>query len=511
MSPEVDAPPAFLSGETFVEEDHAPPDFRVAAANAVAHICLTTTSGHILVYAPGSGEIATIKTMIQKTCSKLHVSVLFSAMSLESQKEALCSTSAEKGKRRCLIATDIAIRSPADYAIQFVVDTGLRKLSIYNPRLNMHMLETRPITRETAAQRLCKTPSAGYVCVRLYSESSYDDMSYDDDSDFLNGPAHREALRLLARDTTNLAYHAWDETPHPDTLARAVQDLVAMDLVDGDGKVTETGKSVNAIIADLEWLEPAWGLAIHEAARLGCLQEVIAIAAICNAKSDIFQDHSGMEKIAGIVQAKFASGPSDHLALLNAFAHYKRLILQTEEQQVKQVWCKLHTLNLNALEAVDELVKLLSTRTASLKLSTHERLNETVRPPPGLAGRDINVLQAITRGFCTQIAFHEGPGDKYRTFETDVNALLHAKSALVGVRPRWVVYTKLSRRSRRQYLDIVSAVDVNWIMNLKNFQPSALALGRENEIRQPTVNRALDAARAAAATIPTQEDDSAAK
>ncbi|KAJ6784386.1 hypothetical protein PWT90_05066 [Aphanocladium album] len=507
MATTTDVPPSFLDEENYIRENNAPPNCRVAAANAVVHICRTTKSGHILVYAPGSGEIATIKAMINKTCRELHVSVLFSALSLEMQREALRLAS-DRDKRRCLIATDIAIKAPAQYSIRYIVDTGLRKLSIYNPRLNMCMLETRPISRATAEHRSQK--AAGCVCVRLYPYSAYEEMPEEDDRDHLNESAHLEVLRLLAGGVTNLAYYHWEKTPYPDTLARAVQDLVAMDLVDEDGKLTDTGKLVNAIAESCTGLEPAWALAIHEAARLGCIEEVVAIAAICSAKSDIFQDHIGIERIAGIVQAKFANGPSDHLALLNAYAQYQCLVRQSQPLEVTELWCKLHTLNLNALKEVDEMVKKILTRAVVMKPLAQLSQNASAQRK-GLAGRDAAILEAIARGFCTQIALHKGPSDRYCTFDTNVEALLHAKSALVGIRSQWVVYTRLSRRSRRHFLDIVSAVDVNWLLGLKNFQPGALGLGRDGKVRQPAYNAALDAARANATAIATPEENETAR
>lgn len=207
------------------------------------------------------------------------------------------------------------------------------------------------------------------------------------------------------------------------------------------------------------------------------MNEVVIIAALCSMKSTIFQEHSSMEAVAGIAHAKFANAPSDHLRLLNAYIQYRRVAAlkaaaedetaKEEADEILEVWCKLHFLNLGALRTANYLIYQIRKRIEASKAFDSPSDSNKITLPQIIdaeASKEIRILKAITRGFCHQIALHQGIGDTYCTVETNVTALLHDKSALVGVRPQWVVYTQLSRRSRRQYLDNVSIVDADWLL-----------------------------------------------
>lgn len=299
--------------------------------------------------------------------------------------------------------------------------------------------------------------------------------------------------------------------------------------MDENGQLTERGKGVSTITTTVGLnLEPIWANAIYEASKLGCMDEVITIAALCSVQKNIFQDQPGMERIASISRAKFAHGPSDHLALLNAFSQYQQLANRDanrdEPQKLCDAWCRLHFLNSSALHDVSELRAAIKTAASAIASEDNDTTTESAagnangsRPEastktaesesgpsdevvneyndcdghvddpskglyagafdrqPKMEQRDstkmevdprkhASILKAITRAFSTQIAISWGSKDKYCTVETNVTAMLHSSCALVGLQPQWVVYTQLSRRSRLQFLDIVSVVDVDWLL-----------------------------------------------
>ena len=292
--------------------------------------------------------------------------------------------------------------------------------------------------------------------------------------------------------------------------------------MDEHGTLTERGKCVSRITINIvdHSLEPVWANAIYEASKLGCMDEVITIAALCSIQKNVFQDEAGMERIASISRAKFAHGPSDHLALLNAFMQYQQLVDRDESRELCKVWCRLHFLNFGALQDASELRTAIKTAASGLQReeddtttqrytpetteSRTEASSGTMKSERGFCSEDdcysahedhvndddddlgahegeldeemifakikadprkhANILKAITRAFSTQIAISLGSGDKYCTVDTNVTAMLHASCALVDLQPQWVVYTQLSRRSRLQFLDIVSVVDTDWLL-----------------------------------------------
>ncbi len=53
---------------------------------------------------------------------------------------------APEGKRKCVIATNVAEASLTIDGIYYVVDPGFAKLKVYNPKMGMDTLQVTPIS-----------------------------------------------------------------------------------------------------------------------------------------------------------------------------------------------------------------------------------------------------------------------------------------------------------------------------------------------------------------------------
>lgn len=81
---------------------------------------------------------------------------------------------APKGKRKCVIATNIAEASLTIDGIYFVVDPGFAKLKVYNSKMGMDTLMVTPISQASARQRAGRAGRTGPgKCFRLYTEEAY--------------------------------------------------------------------------------------------------------------------------------------------------------------------------------------------------------------------------------------------------------------------------------------------------------------------------------------------------
>ena len=81
---------------------------------------------------------------------------------------------APEGKRKCVIATNIAEASLTIDGIYYVVDPGFAKIKVFNPKMGMDTLQVTPISQASARQRAGRAGRTGPgKCYRLYTEEAY--------------------------------------------------------------------------------------------------------------------------------------------------------------------------------------------------------------------------------------------------------------------------------------------------------------------------------------------------
>lgn len=83
--------------------------------------------------------------------SPLAVLPIYSQMPADLQAKIFAPT--EDGRRKCIVATNIAETSLTVDGIMYVIDAGYSKLKVYNPRMGMDSLQITPISQANANQR----------------------------------------------------------------------------------------------------------------------------------------------------------------------------------------------------------------------------------------------------------------------------------------------------------------------------------------------------------------------
>ncbi|KAM3561588.1 hypothetical protein MY1884_002323 [Beauveria asiatica] len=464
-------------------------DYVMLAANVVDYIHKREGPGDILVFATGLADITDIVNLVRHCTPGVDVHPLMSSLSWEDQERALNSSGPN---RKCIVSTNVAETSLTVKNIVFVIDTGLSKLSVYNPRLRLHVLRTRPISRASAIQRAGRVGrTANGVCFRLYTEKTFNEMEELSAPAILTSSVAEVLLTLLAIGVTKLIDFDWLDIPHPDTFASALQDLHVWGLIDDDGRITESGMTASAI-----QLSPAWFRAIEEAAATSSGSiDMIDLAVLCSLQKSIFLRPAGHEQVADLSRAMFQYGPSDHLTLLNAFHQFQRAVEKNKinEDFSLKGWCNTHYLDISVLEEVRQ--------TRAIVGGGFTRTN--IRPSTA-SMRSPGFIKALARAFCNQIAYLEN--GSYRTVNTHVMARLSPHSCLVNQNAVWVVYTKLIMPGRDVEMDVVSTISLDWLLDLPAFQLDALAKNYIGAPRQLFVHQSIQAAKLAKAAKPAEAE-----
>lgn len=134
--------------------------------------CISKEKGSVLVFLPGAKEIRqTSKVLNGRLPPNCLVFPLTASLTAEAQKAAL--EPAPEGKRKIVLATDIAETSLTIQGIRIIVDSGLHRRPRYDPASSFNRLETRNIPLSSAAQRAGRAGRlCPGLCIRLWSKES---------------------------------------------------------------------------------------------------------------------------------------------------------------------------------------------------------------------------------------------------------------------------------------------------------------------------------------------------
>ena len=213
-----------------------------AVASAVGR-ALGEIDGDVLVFLPGIGEIMRCRGRLTETVGNdVDVRPLAGALSTDEQDLALAASPA--GRRRVVLATDIAETSLTVEGIRAVVDTGLARAPRFDAATGMTRLTTVSISRDSADQRAGRAgrtePGVAY---RLWSKIEHGSR-----------PAHRTA-EITTVDLSGLALEvaAWrtpvEDLAFPDppparTWKEGLALLRALGAIGDDGSLTDIGRAM---------------------------------------------------------------------------------------------------------------------------------------------------------------------------------------------------------------------------------------------------------------------------
>ena len=185
-----DAPVINIPGRMFpVNVLHSPQHETKNIAAAAVQVAIEihrdtpVTSGDILVFLTGADEVTSavesFTRAVKNFPNKAIALPLFGKQQPEEQ--SLIFVKPDIGTRKVVFSTDVAETSITIDGVRHVVDSGLSKESVYDPRRNVTVLETRAISKSSAEQRKGRAGrTAPGICYRLYSQDDEDSMRVRD-------------------------------------------------------------------------------------------------------------------------------------------------------------------------------------------------------------------------------------------------------------------------------------------------------------------------------------------
>lgn len=450
-------------------------DYLDAALITVLQIHLTEPEGDVLLFLTGQEEIdhacqSLYERMkgLGKNVPELIILPVYSALPSEMQSRIF--DPAPPGKRKVVVATNIAEASLTIDGIYYVVDPGFAKQNVYNPKQGLDSLVITPISQASAKQRAGRAGRTGPgKCYRLYTESAYrNEMSPTTIPEIQRINLGVTTLTLKAMGINDLLSFDFMDPPSPQALISAMEQLYSLGALDEEGLLTKLGRKM----AEFP-LEPPLSKMLLASVDLGCSDEILTIIAMIQT-GNIFYRPREKQAQADQKRAKFFQPEGDHLTLLAVYEAWKA-------KNFSGPWCFENFVQSRSLRRAQDVRKQL--------LSIMDRYKLDVVS----AGKNFTkIRKAITAGFFFHAA-RKDPQEGYRTLVENQPVYIHPSSALFQRQPDWVIYHELVMTTK-EYMREVTVVDPKWLVELaprfyKAADPTKMSKRKRQERIEPLYDR----------------------
>ncbi|UTM57744.1 ATP-dependent helicase HrpB [Photobacterium sp. CCB-ST2H9] len=205
---------------------------------------LSEESGSMLVFLPGAGEIRRLAEWLEAAAgAEVIIAPLYGQLDTQAQQQAI--QPAPKGKRKVVLATNIAETSLTIEGIRLVVDTGWERVSQWDPKTGISRLAMVRIARSSAEQRAGRAGRLEPgICLRLYSEEMLSRQPAVPQPEILRADLSRLALELAQWGCTSADELRWLDTPADAAMQQARVLLQSLGALDERGQLTARGQLI---------------------------------------------------------------------------------------------------------------------------------------------------------------------------------------------------------------------------------------------------------------------------
>ncbi|MBQ9694575.1 MAG: ATP-dependent helicase HrpB [Kiritimatiellae bacterium] len=203
---------------------------------------LRETSGSILVFLPGEGEIRALAESLSKSHlpENTRIAPLYAALSHAEQDQAVAPP--HLGERKIVLATSIAESSITIEGIEVVIDTGLARVPQFSSRNGLTRLVTQRIPLDRVTQRSGRAGrTAPGICYRLWNQLEEVTFSKISQPEILSADLTQTALQCAEWGAQTLE---WLTPPPPSAWQCAWQTLRSLDAIDATNRITALGRRI---------------------------------------------------------------------------------------------------------------------------------------------------------------------------------------------------------------------------------------------------------------------------
>ena len=386
--------------------------------------------GAILVFLPGERAI---KNCIERLSHeswfrKLYPLPLYGRLSKEEQERVFKSP--PFGKKKIVIATNIAETSITINDIAAVIDSGLSKLNFYNPFTYTSSLDEAPVSKASCNQRRGRAGRTQEgVCYRLYTRKDFETRVMYTTEEIYRTDLSEVVMRMAELGIYDFANFDFISPPGKKGIIGAVDTLNMLGALESDNSLSKIGQMMC-----LFPLSPRQSRMIVEAVLYypESIEDVLIAAGFLSARSPfLFPD--GQELEARKAHAAFRDPLGDFVSFLKVYRQY----MQAENQKR---FCERFYLDERIMAEIANIKEQL------------ELIVSDMGVPILSGGKPADYLTAVARGMIQFVCAAQGR-DVYRSLTTE-KISIHPGSCMYKEHQPFIVAGEIVRTSRMYAMSV---------------------------------------------------------
>jgi ATP-dependent RNA helicase HrpA len=463
------APIIEVSGRMYpVEVCYRPLDHELEESGEITHIDGAVTAlgkimegraeGDVLVFMPTEQDIRETCQLIEaKFDKRAAVLPLFARLPWREQRRIFQPLS----RRKIVVATNVAETSVTIPGIKYVIDSGLARISQYNPRSRTTSLPVRAISRSSADQRKgrCGRVQNG-ICIRLFEEADYESRPLFTEPEILRSNLAEVILRMLSLNLGEISTYPFIDPPHQKNIRDGIEILRELGAIttDTDDEKPRDGQQYaltkrGRMMARLP-IDPRISRMIIEAEREGCVNEILIIASALSTQ-DPRERPVESEKEADKAHARFTDLFSDFMTLLTIYNQYQKIAQKAKGSAKK--FCREHFLSIRRMkewiDVYDQLKAILNEYGWRIK-QRKEKDDKSLYD---------GIHRSILSGYLSSIAMRKEKNIYAAARGKDV--MIFPGSGLFNKGGSWIVAAEMIETSRL-FARMAANIKVEWLEEL---------------------------------------------
>ena len=426
------------------------------AVQAIDRLNASKTRGDVLVFMPTEQDIRDTCEIIEgRNYPQTTVLPLFARLQAADQSKVFSVSTV----RKIIVATNVAETSLTIPGIRYVIDTGLARISQYNPRSRTKALPVMPISRSSADQRKgrCGRVEHG-VCIRLYTEEDYQAREVYTPPEILRSNLAEVILRMIALNLGDVSDFPFIDRPAVKNVQDGFNLLKELGAIKQSNKadsrsanpymLTARGKLMAAIP-----LDPRLSRILIQARKEGCLNEIAVITAALSIQ-DPRERPAEEAETADRIHARFNDPSSDFITLLNLWRNFDQTRERVKSGNQLKKYCKAHFLSYKRMREWRDI----HFQIGNILLENGFEINYDAGLNP--EGKYEAIHRSMLSGFLSNIALKK----EKNIFQAarGKQVMIFPGSGLFNRAKDWIVAAELVETSRL-FARTVAHIDSNWL------------------------------------------------